>query len=111
MKKVKLWVVLTLISIIFIAIILRLIKLYEFAIWGSDSGEHYLLINQMIDGGHIQLDYNGWGFTYPYFPGMHVFTSGFAELAGLSAFQVYSLLSIGACPPSAAMTTSDLANS
>lgn len=86
MKRVKPWVIFTLISIIIIAIIIRLIKLYEFAIWGSDSGEHYFLINQLVDIGYIDLDYNGWGLAYPYFPGMQLLTSGFTELSGVSTY-------------------------
>ena len=57
MRRIQNWVVFTLISIIIIAIILRLAKLYDFAFWGSDSGEHYFLLNQLISSGTIQLEY------------------------------------------------------
>jgi len=87
MRRVQYWVIFTLLSIVIIAIILRLIKLYEFSIWGSDSGEHYYLLNQIIDSGKIQLDYNGWGLAYPYFPGMHLVSCGFAELSSFSTYQ------------------------
>jgi hypothetical protein len=87
MRRVQYWVIFTLLSIVIIAIILRLIKLYEFSVWGSDSGEHYYLLNQIIDSGQIQLDYNGWGLAYPYFPGMHLVSSGFAELSSTSTYQ------------------------
>ena len=99
MRQIKAWVIFTLITIIIIAIVLRLIKLYEFAIWGSDSGEHYFLLNQLIRSGQIQLDYNGWGFAYPYFPGMHIFTSGFAKVAGISTFHALILVTpiVAAC--------------
>ena len=87
MRRFQKWTFFALLSIFIIAIILRLIKLYEFTIWGSDSGEHYFLLNQLNVQGNIQLDYNGWGLAYPYFPGMHLLSSGFTQLSGGSAFE------------------------
>jgi hypothetical protein len=86
MRRVPNWIIFGLVSIIIIAILIRLIKLYEFAVWGSDSGEHYFLITQLIKTGEIQLDYSGWGLAYPYFPGMHLLSSGFAQVSGCSSF-------------------------
>ncbi len=86
MRRLKTWVVFTLISIVLISIIIRLIKLYDFTLWGSDSGEHYFLLDQLRELGYIELDYTGWGFTYPYFPGMHILSTGFAESAGISTY-------------------------
>ena len=86
MKKIPYWITFALISIIFTAIILRLIKLYEFSIWGSDSGEHYFLLNQLITTGRIELQYNGWGLAYPYFQGMHLLSSGFSKISGISSY-------------------------
>jgi hypothetical protein len=86
MKKIPNYITFALISVIITAIILRLIKLYEFSIWGSDSGEHYFLLNQLITTGGIELQYNGWGLAYPYFQGMHLLSSGFSEISGISSF-------------------------
>jgi hypothetical protein len=84
-KKPK-WVIFGLLSIIVISILLRLIKLFDFAIWGSDSGEHYFLLEQLITTGEIQLEYNGWGFAYPYFPGMHLLVTGTTQTGQLSTY-------------------------
>jgi hypothetical protein len=65
----------------------RLIKLLDFAIWGSDSGEHYFIIKQLMITGQIQLEYNGWGLAYPYFQGMHVLSSGFALNSTITSLQ------------------------
>ncbi|WP_455392686.1 hypothetical protein [[Eubacterium] cellulosolvens] len=86
MRRFPHWVYPALISVTVVAIILRLIKLYEFSIWGSDSGEHYFLLDQLMCTGKIELDYSGWGLAYPYFQGMHILSSGFAKLADCSSF-------------------------
>lgn len=92
MQRIQKWVIFTLISFIIIAIVLRLIKLYEFALWGSDSGEHYYILTRLINTGEIETDYNGWGIAYPYFQGMHLFSAGFGEIGGLSSFQALLFL-------------------
>ena len=86
MKRLPNWIIPILISIFIIAVVLRLLKLYDFVIWGSDFGEHYYLLNQLINTGQIKLSYSGWGFSYPYFPGMHIFSSSFAMLSNSSSF-------------------------
>jgi hypothetical protein len=92
MKIQKIWVKFTLISIIIFSIALRLIKLNEFAIWGSDSGEHFFLLNQMLNNGEINTSYNGWGFAYPYFPGMHLLDTGFMSISEISTYAALVLL-------------------
>ena len=92
MRRIQKWVIFTLISITIISMLLRVIKLYEFAIWGSDSGEHYFLINQLIRTGKIELEYNGWGLAYPYFQGMHVYITGFVQTANISSYQGLTLI-------------------
>ena len=86
------WAKFILLAIILISIILRLIKLYEFVIWGSDTGEHYFLLNQMISSGEIQVEYNGWGFAYPYFPGMHLINAGFSNISNISTFNTLIII-------------------
>ncbi len=89
MRRLHNWVFFALLSIILIAIILRLIKLYEFALWGSDSGEHYFLLNRLTELGEIQFNYNGWGLAYPFFPGMYLLSSGFALSSGCSSYYAF----------------------
>jgi 4-amino-4-deoxy-L-arabinose transferase-like glycosyltransferase len=67
MKK---WVLLALFAVFFLAIFIRLYPLTKYAIWGSDSGEYYYISSQLASDGYISTDYDGWGFGYPYFPGM-----------------------------------------
>ncbi len=85
MKK---WTLFALISIFMLAVILRLFQLLNFAVWGSDSGEYYLLAERLADTGQISFDYDGWGFGYPYFPVMFILLSGFANISGLTVFEV-----------------------
>ena len=86
MKRLPNWIISILISIFIIAVVLRLLKLYDFVVWGSDFGEHYYLLNQLINTGQIKLSYSGWGLAYPYFPGMHIFSSSFVMLSNSSNF-------------------------
>jgi hypothetical protein len=79
MKK---WVWFTLLAIVLFAVLLRVLPLAKFAIWGSDTGEYYFLTNALVEDGSIPEDYNGWGFGYPYFPGMFYLTGAVAMLAG-----------------------------
>ncbi|UCE36860.1 MAG: hypothetical protein JSW00_15340 [Thermoplasmata archaeon] len=80
MKK---WVLLSLIVIFFLAVFMRLFPLTRYAIWGSDAGEYYSITNQLISDGYVSTDYDGWGFGYPYFPGMFYFTGAAHFLTGL----------------------------
>ncbi len=67
MKK---WVMLSLLAIFFLAIFMRLWPLTQYEIWGSDTGEYYYITNQLVSDGYIKTEYDGWGFGYPYFPGI-----------------------------------------
>lgn len=80
MKK---WVLLALFAIFFLAIFIRLLPLTRYAIWGSDSGEYYYITTQLTSDGHISTDYDGWGFGYPYFPGMYHLTGAAHFLTGI----------------------------
>jgi 4-amino-4-deoxy-L-arabinose transferase-like glycosyltransferase len=81
MKK---WVLISLAAVFFLAILMRLYPLTQFAIWGSDSGEYYSIIGQLTKDGYIKTDYNGWGFAYPYFPGMFHLSGSISHLLGIS---------------------------
>lgn len=69
MKK---WAIFALSSILLLAIALRLTPLFQFPVWGGDTGEYYYLTERLLEGNHISFEYEGWGFAYPYFPGMFV---------------------------------------
>ena len=83
MKK---WVWLTLLAIIFLAVLLRVLPLAKYAVWGSDTGEYYYLTNDLVGEGTMTTDYDGWGFGYPYFPGMFYLTGAVSMLAGTDLF-------------------------
>ena len=67
MKK---WVMLSLFMVFLLAMFMRLFPLTQYAIWGSDTGEYFHITSQLTSDGYISTDYDGWGFGYPYFPGM-----------------------------------------
>ncbi|TET89136.1 MAG: hypothetical protein E3J35_11370 [Methanomassiliicoccales archaeon] len=61
-----------LLSIFLIALFLRFLPLTRHLFWGADFGEYYFLTRDLVSNGHLALPYYGWGFTYPYFPGMFI---------------------------------------
>lgn len=83
MKK---WVILSLFAIFFMAVFMRLYPLTQNAIWGSDSGEYYYISTQLTSDGYVSTDYDGWGFGYPYFPGMFYLSGAFHFLTGIDIF-------------------------
>lgn len=89
MKK---WAKLTLLAIFLLAITIRVLPLFRYSIWGSDTGEYYFITSQLIRDGYISTDYDGWGFGYPYFPGMFYICASFHFLTGFDP--LYSLIII-----------------
>lgn len=79
-----------LLSILIFAIVIRILPLTQFAIWGSDSGEYYFLTERLISQQKLNYDYNGWGIAYPYFFGMYIFTANF--VLTLNTETLYTLL-------------------
>lgn len=73
----------SLIVIFFTAIFIRLYPLGEYEIWGSDSGEYFRITRGLIDDGFVDTDYDGWGFGYPYFPGMFYLSGSISLLSGI----------------------------
>ncbi len=54
-----------------------------FAFWGSDTAEYHAISSALVSGGTMEAaSYEGWGFAYPYFPGMFIFTAAF-EFCGV----------------------------
>jgi 4-amino-4-deoxy-L-arabinose transferase-like glycosyltransferase len=89
MKK---WVIISLAVIFFVAIFMRLLPLTQYAVWGSDTGEYYYLTNKLSENGHISTQYNGWGFGYPYFPGMFYLAGSLSFLLGVDNLKAMSRL-------------------
>jgi hypothetical protein len=64
----------------------HLLPLTQHFVWGSDSGEYYVLSKHLYNCGHMENTYEGWGFGYPYFPGMFILTDVNAMFFGISIF-------------------------
>jgi hypothetical protein len=56
---------------------------FQFDVWGSDGGEYFAIMKGLAGSGHISVRYNGWGYAYPYFPGMYVLIGAFSALTGI----------------------------
>lgn len=65
-------------AIFLLGLMLRLLPLFRYPFWGSDTGEYYYLTEQLLEQGYISFDYTGWGFCYPYFPGLFALSAGTA---------------------------------
>ncbi len=83
------WPLPALISVYLSAVAIRLAPLIwpglGYTIWGSDTGEYYSISSALAADGTIDAGaYQGWGFAYPYFPGMYFFTAAL-EWCGLDA--------------------------
>jgi hypothetical protein len=89
MKK---WFWFTLLAILVFAIVLRIMPLTNYAVWGSDTGEYYFLSDHLEREGRMVEDYDGWGFGYPYFPGMFYLSVEVAMLTGLDLLYTMMIL-------------------
>ncbi len=88
MKK---WSFFALLSVFLLGLTMRILPLFHYALWGSDTGEYYFLTKALVENHYILFDYPGWGFGYPYFPGMFILT-GSAGLLGLNKMAMLSLI-------------------
>ena len=80
------WVWAAVLAVMAAAVIMRFLPLMQFAVWGSDSGEYYFLTDRLVGNCALSTDYGGWGFGYPYFPGMFLLTGESALLTGIGVF-------------------------
>ena len=80
-----------LLAILFLALFARLLPLARFVYWGSDVGEYHRLTEQLVSANHLGTQYDGWGTTYPYFPGYYFVTGGGAMI-GLDDEAVISII-------------------
>src|SRR5436190_856558 len=74
------------------SVAVRLSPLWSFLYWGSDTGEYFAILRDLVRTGHISTTYDGWGVTYPYFPGMFFLQGGLAHLSGLDLPTVLNVL-------------------
>jgi len=74
------------------SIAVRLSPLWSFLYWGSDTGEYFAILRDLVRTGHVSTMYDGWGVTYPYFPGMFFLQGGLAHLSGFDLPAVLNLL-------------------
>lgn len=84
-------IALTLLALFFLSVFLRLLPLTRHLFWGADIGEYYYLSSQLMAEGSISESYAGWGFAYPYFPGMEIVVAG-SSLMGMEISMAISLL-------------------
>lgn len=82
-----------LLSIFLTGLFLRLLPLFGSLYWGGDFGEYFYLTKDLVENGSITLPYHGWGFTYPYFPGM-IILNGVVGFADVSLPLVVSLVAV-----------------
>jgi len=73
---------LALFAIFLLAVFLRVLPLLRHLYWGSDFGEYFRLTRGLVEQGVVPTTYDGWGITYPYFPGFFAFNGAFV-LAGI----------------------------
>jgi len=74
------------------SIAVRLSPLWSFLYWGSDTGEYFAILRDLVRSGHVSTMYDGWGITYPYFPGTFFLQGGLADLADLDVPTVLNFL-------------------
>ena len=79
-------------AIVLAAIGIRLWPVRVHSHWGSDVGEYYAILRDLLASGRVSTDYAGWGITYPYFPGMFFIQGAAVDVGGLSAPVVVNLL-------------------
>jgi hypothetical protein len=80
---------------------LALEPLLSFALFGSDTGEYYLLTATLVSTGHFAAQfpaYQGWGTGYPDFPGMYVVAGAVSGSLGIDVLSslVYTIPVLGA---------------
>lgn len=79
-------------AIVIGAIAIRLSPLWSFLYWGSDTGEYFAILRDLVRTGHVSTTYHGWGITYPYFPGAFFPQAGLVELGRVDVPTVLNLL-------------------
>ena len=80
-------------SIVLLAILVRLLPLERYFFWGVDTGEYYGITHSLFAGGHLDpVNYKGFGFTYPYFPGIYFVIASSSLVTSLDLLFVFSVV-------------------
>src|SRR6059036_1641932 len=79
-------------AVALVSIAVRLLPLWSFLYWGSDTGEYFSILRALVRSDHLSTTYYGWGVTYPYFPGMFFAQAGLVDLGGLDVLTTLNLL-------------------
>src|SRR3989442_2331795 len=79
-------------AVALVSIAVRLLPLWSFLYWGSDTGEYFSILRALVRSDHLSTTYYGWGVTYPYFPGMFFAQAGFVDLGRLGGPTTINLL-------------------
>jgi hypothetical protein len=70
-------------AILFLAMVVRLLPLVHFSVWGSDWGEYYSISGHLATDGTFERHHLGWGEAYVDFPGLFVVAAGSALVLGV----------------------------
>jgi len=81
----KRWPLYALVAVMFGAMLMRLLPLLEFSLWGSDWGEYFHLTDRLVQDGYHPETNLGWGRAYVDFPGLFDLTGTVALVAGVGA--------------------------
>src|SRR5436309_980879 len=81
------------------SVAVRLSPLWSFLYWGSDTGEYFAILRDLVRTGHVSTTYDGWGVTYPYFPGMFFLQGGLAHLSVLLLMVLGTIIVQGLARP------------
>ncbi|HLY76325.1 MAG TPA: hypothetical protein VKT21_00380 [Thermoplasmata archaeon] len=84
-----------------VLVFLALEPLLSFAVFGSDTGEYYLLTATLVSTGHFAAQYpvyQGWGSAYPDFPGIFTIAGAVSGAVGADALSslLYTIPILGA---------------
>ncbi|MCK4444073.1 MAG: hypothetical protein KAW09_05990, partial [Thermoplasmata archaeon] len=82
-----------LLGLFVMSLLLRILPLSGHLYWGADFGEYFFLTEDLLSNGSTTLPYYGWGFTYPYFPGLMIL-NGVIGLTDVSLPLVVSLVAV-----------------
>ena len=82
----------SLFAIFLLAVLIRLLPIFKFAVWGSDSGEYYHILDSLVTTYQIPTEYHGWGFAYPLFPGMYFINGVVVKLTGIETLPALSIV-------------------
>ena len=79
-------------AILFLAMVVRLLPLVHFSLWGSDWGEYYSISDHLVADGTFERHNLGWGEAYVDFPGLFVVAGGSALVLGVPTSAALSVV-------------------